>query len=389
MCWQGRSELDFRRPELGEPGLPRWVRAGRVERSWSAKQLDITVQVPPGSAGLAVVGSGERHLKMLRETLGVNIASREGVVRIQGDPAHVSAAKAVLDQLARGPRDRGMPSRQQVLDLISEQAAAASRVISGEGPGFGAEALAPWDGRLEVYVRGRPVRAQTVNQHLYLEAVRDHDLTISIGPAGTGKTYLAVAAAVHLLRTGRVSKLILARPAVEAGEKLGFLPGGLEAKVNPFLRPLFDALHDMMDYGQIRRFMESDVIEVVPLAYMRGRTLNDAMIICDEAQNTTRGQMKMFLTRMGHGSKMVVTGDVTQIDLQDPLDSGLIDAARRLRRVRGVAMVTLESADVVRHSLVQRIIEAYGETDKEALQRDLLQRAMREADVAGGEPGPE
>lgn len=350
--------------------------------------MDITVQVPPGAAGLAVVGSGERHLKMLRETLGVSIASREGVVRIQGDAAPVSAAKAVLDQLARGPRERGMPSRQAVLDLIAEQAAASSRVIAGEGPGFGAEAPQPWDGRLDVYVRGRPVRPQTVNQHRYLEAIRDHDLTIGIGPAGTGKTYLAVAAAVHLLKTGRVSKIILARPAVEAGEKLGFLPGGVEAKVNPFLRPLFDALHDMMDYSQIRRFMESDVIEVVPLAYMRGRTLNNAMIICDEAQNTTRGQMKMFLTRMGHGSRMVVTGDVTQIDLPDALDSGLIDAAGRLRRVKGVAMITLDAADVVRHSLVQRIIEAYGETDKEAEQRDLLQRALREADEPRTEHTP-
>ncbi len=321
---------------------------------------------------------------MIRETLGVNISSREGVVRIQGEPGAVTAAKAVLDELGRGPRDRGMPTRQAVLDLIAEQSANASRVASGEGPGMGPEALSPWDGRIEVYVRGRPVRPQTANQQRYLEAMRDHDLTISIGPAGTGKTYLAVAAAVHLLKTGRVSRLILARPAVEAGEKLGFLPGGLEAKVNPFLRPLFDALHDMMEFGQIRRFIESDVIEVVPLAYMRGRTLNNAMIICDEAQNTTRGQMKMFLTRMGHGSKMVVTGDVTQIDLPDPMDSGLIDAARRLRRVPGVATVTLESADVVRHNLVQRIIDAYGETDREAEQRDLLQRALRGPDDSVG-----
>ncbi|HZW09937.1 MAG TPA: PhoH family protein [Phycisphaerales bacterium] len=346
--------------------------------------MDITVQVPSGAAGLAVVGSGERHLKMLRETLGVNIASRGGQVRIQGEAAAVSAAKAVIDELSRGARDRPMPSRQAVLDLIAEQAASAARAAESDIEGIGAEALTPWDGRIEVYVRGRPVRPQTANQHIYLEAIRDHDLTIAIGPAGTGKTYLAVAAAVHLLKTGRVSRLILARPAVEAGEKLGFLPGGLEAKVNPFLRPLFDALHDMMDFGQIRRFMESDVIEVVPLAYMRGRTLNNAMIICDEAQNTTRGQMKMFLTRMGHGSKMVVTGDVTQIDLPDPMDSGLIDAARRLRRVPGVATVTLEAVDVVRHSLVQRIIEAYGETDREAQQRDLLQRALRESDESGG-----
>ena len=317
---------------------------------------------------------------MIRETLGVNIAAREGIIRIQGEPAGVTAAKGVLDELSRGPRDRGMPSRQEVLDIIAEQASQTARIAQAGGLGLGPEALTPWDGRIEVYVRGRPVRPQTLNQQIYLEAIRDNDLTIAIGPAGTGKTYLAVAAAVHLLKTGRVSRLILARPAVEAGEKLGFLPGGLEAKVNPFLRPLFDALHDMMDYSQIRRFIESDVIEVVPLAYMRGRTLNNAMIICDEAQNTTRGQMKMFLTRMGHGSRMVVTGDITQIDLHDPLDSGLIDAARRLRRVPGVATITLDSADVVRHSLVQRIIEAYGETDRAAEQQELLQRALAETD---------
>lgn len=342
--------------------------------------LDITIRIPPGPAGLAVVGSGERHLKMIRETLGVGVAARDGWVRLQGDPAPVSAAKAVMDKLSKAAAERGVPSRQQVLEMIAEQAAAASRI----GPRNTAEpppdALSPWDGRLDVYVRGRPVRPRTVNQQAYLDAVRDHDLTIAIGPAGTGKTYLAVAAAVHLLKTGRVARLILVRPAVEAGEKLGFLPGGLEAKVNPFLRPLFDSLNDMMDFGQIRRFMDSDVIEVVPLAYMRGRTLNDAMIICDEAQNTTRGQMKMFLTRMGHGSKMVVTGDVTQIDLPDPMDSGLIDAATRLRRVGGAATITLEAADVVRHRLVQRVIEAYGETDREAIQRDLLQRALARTD---------
>ncbi|VAX40416.1 Phosphate starvation-inducible protein PhoH, predicted ATPase [hydrothermal vent metagenome] len=383
-------------------------------------RLDITVQVPSGAAGLAILGADERHLKMIRETLGVTIASRDGLVRIQGDPAPVSAARAVLDQLARWPGEqesragetptpregsRGgrethpagepptlrkkpgrlrMPSRQTVLEIIAEQAGSASRIIQGDdaGTNHGAhpESLEPWDGRIEVYVRGRQVRPQTVNQQIYLDAIRDHDLTIGIGPAGTGKTYLAVAAAVHLLKTGRVRRLILARPAVEAGEKLGFLPGGLEAKVNPFLRPLFDALHDMMEYGQIRRFIESDVIEVVPLAFMRGRTLNNAMIICDEAQNTTRGQMKMFLTRMGHGSKMVVTGDVTQIDLPNPLESGLIDAARRLRRVKGVATVTLEATDVVRHTLVQRVINAYGTTEQETHQHDLLEKALQETD---------
>jgi phosphate starvation-inducible PhoH-like protein len=189
--------------------------------------------------------------------------------------------------------------------------------------------------------------------------IRDHDLSFGIGPAGTGKTYLAVAAAVHMLRAQMVRKLILCRPAVEAGERLGFLPGDLQAKVNPYLRPLLDALHDMMDFATIKRFMFNDVVEVIPLAYMRGRTLNNAAIILDEAQNTTRGQMQMFLTRMGHGSKMIVTGDVTQIDLPEPTESGLIDAARRLRRIKGIGMVQLGQEDIVRHSLVQKIVEAY------------------------------
>lgn len=397
-------DLDFSPAESGTPGRP-LCGLGWVGEAWSWIPLDITVQVPSGAAGLAIVGADERHLKMIRETLGVNIASRDGLVRIQGDPAPVSAARAVLDQLAKWPGQHrsmagempaamdkkptprngpNMPSRQTVLEIIAEQANSASRILQEQSPrsvpSLEAETLDPWDGHIEVYVRGRQIKPQTVNQQIYLDAIRDHDLTIGIGPAGTGKTYLAVAAAVHLLKTGRVRRLILARPAVEAGEKLGFLPGGLEAKVNPFLRPLFDALHDMMDYGQIRRFIESDVIEVVPLAFMRGRTLNNAMIICDEAQNTTKGQMKMFLTRMGHGSKMVVTGDVTQIDLPDPLASGLIDAARRLRRVKGVATVTLEAADVVRHNLVQRVIHAYGETEKETHQQDLLARALQETD---------
>jgi phosphate starvation-inducible PhoH-like protein len=218
-----------------------------------------------------------------------------------------------------------------------------------------------WDGRLNVYVSGRPVRPKTLNQERYLSAIRDNDLVFGVGPAGTGKTYLAVAAAVHLLKIGQVQKVILVRPAVEAGEKLGFLPGDMQAKVNPYLRPLLDALHDMMDFPTIRRFMDNDVVEVVPLAFMRGRTLNNSVIILDEAQNTTRGQMKMFLTRMGHGSKMIVTGDTTQIDLPDPRESGLIDAFRRLRRTTGIGFVTLDRADVVRHPMVQKIIDAYGD----------------------------
>lgn len=316
-----------------------------------------------------MLGSAERNLKMLREALGVSITAREATVQLRGEHAPVSIARRVLERLGEGENQKTTFTRQQVLDLISAESVAEerrSRVGTGEpvdDPSVPVERLEDWDGRLAVFASGRPIRPKTANQVAYVNAIRDHDLVFCLGPAGTGKTYLAVAAAVHLLKTDRCRKLILVRPAVEAGEKLGYLPGDLQAKVNPYLRPLLDALHDMMDFGTIQRFMASDVIEVVPLAYMRGRTLNNAVIILDEAQNTTRGQMKMFLTRLGQGSKMIVTGDPTQIDLPDPRESGLIDAARRFVRVPGIGFTQLEKSDVVRHPIVQRIIEAYGDDD--------------------------
>ncbi len=313
-------------------------------------------KVPSGADRLGVVGSSERNLKIIREALGVRVAARDRQISLSGEQDAVFVARRVLEELSDAAVREEPLSRQQVLDLIADESAEVSRdesAANGEG----------WDGRLTVYAGGRAVKPKTANQQMYLEAIRDHDLVIATGPAGTGKTYLAVAAAVHLLKSDLVRKVVLCRPAVEAGEKLGFLPGDLEAKVNPYLRPLLDALHDMMDYHTIRRFMESDVMEVVPLAFMRGRTLNNSVIILDEAQNTTRGQMKMFLTRMGHGSRMIVTGDTTQIDLADPSESGLIDAARKLRRTPGVAFVALDRTDVVRHQLVQRIVDAYGEEE--------------------------
>ena len=203
------------------------------------------------------------------------------------------------------------------------------------------------------------MRPKTEGQKRYMEAVMQHDLTFCIGPAGTGKTYLAVAAAAHLLKHGQARRIVLARPAVEAGERLGFLPGDLQAKVNPYLRPLFDALNDMMDFEQVRRFMTNDVIEVIPLAFMRGRTLNDSVIILDEAQNTTPSQMLMFLTRLGHDSKMIVTGDTSQVDLPEEQKSGLVDATEKLKGIKGIGMVVLERGDIVRHRLVQNIVNAY------------------------------
>jgi phosphate starvation-inducible protein PhoH and related proteins len=323
--------------------------------------LEVTVRFPARVDRVAVVGSSERNLKMLREALGVRLTAKDHAVHVSGDKDAVFAARRVIEHLSAAAQERRGLSRQQVLDLIAEEAADAATLpedllhdtTTGE----------PWDGKLSVYASGRVVKARSDNQQHYLDAIRDNDLVFALGPAGTGKTYLAVAAAVHLLKTDRVRKLVLTRPAVEAGEKLGFLPGDIEAKVNPYLRPLLDALHDMMDYHTVRRFMDSDVVEVVPLAFMRGRTMNNAVVILDEAQNTTKGQMKMFLTRLGQGSKMIVTGDPTQIDLPDPRESGVIDAAARLRRTKGVGFVALDRNDVVRHQLVQRIIDAYGNDD--------------------------
>lgn len=329
-----------------------------------------------GSERVAVTGYAERNLKMIREALGVGVTSRQGTIQLRGDRRAVGIAKRVLDRLGSAESRQNPPSRERVLEMIAAESAEGDLGSSSGG--------ASWDGPLQVYAGGRAIAPRSENQTAYLEAIRTHDLVFGIGPAGTGKTYLAVAAAVHLLRSDRARKLILVRPAVEAGEKLGFLPGDIEAKVNPYLRPLFDALHDLMDFATIRRFMENDVVEVVPLAFMRGRTLNNSVIILDEAQNTTRGQMQMFLTRMGRGSKTIVTGDVTQIDLPDPRESGLIDAARRLRRVPGVAFATLERVDVVRHELVQRIVEAYGDESEPARRRP--RKPAAPLHLAGQEP---
>lgn len=309
-----------------------------------------------------MLGVAERNLKMLREALGVSIAARDRTVHITGEGRAVAAARSVLDRLADAATAGRTLSRAEVLDLIAEATHHADEIAGEfESPATDRILRAAWDDSLDVYAGGRPVRPKSANQGAYLDAIRSHDLVFGVGPAGTGKTYLAVAAAVHLLKAGAVKKVVLVRPAVEAGEKLGYLPGDMEAKVNPYLRPLFDALHDMMDFGTIKRFMLHDVVEVAPLAFMRGRTLNRAVVILDEAQNTTRAQMKMFLTRMGQGSRMIVTGDLTQTDLPDPRQSGLADAVRRLRHVPGVACVELSRSDIVRHDLVQRVVEAYGE----------------------------
>jgi phosphate starvation-inducible PhoH-like protein len=217
---------------------------------------------------------------------------------------------------------------------------------------------------IAVYSHKKTIEPSTKGQIKYIRTMLTNDLTFCIGPAGTGKTYLAVAIAVSMLKKKQIRRIVLARPAVEAGEKLGFLPGDIQAKVNPYLRPLFDALEDMMDFAQMKKFMELDIIEIIPLAFMRGRTLNEAAIICDEAQNTLPLQMLMVLTRLGHGSKMIITGDITQIDLDSGQKSGMVEAIKILRRIKGIGVVELTQRDIVRHRLVQNIVRAYRENAK-------------------------
>jgi len=363
--------------------------------------VDVSIEIPQGIERVLMVGPGESHLKLIRHSLGVDIIARGNMVRVSGNDAAVCAASTVLGQLGAAATRNIALSREQVGYAIDAASMPPAWLHNGDSRTTAIEAAwvpepdlaaihdqpfaelkktgekpgetgivktretprGDWSGHLDVYAAGRPVRAKSRGQQEYIDAIRTHDLVFTVGPAGTGKTYLAVAAAVHLLKIGRVRRIVLARPAVEAGEKLGFLPGDLQQKVNPYLRPLFDALHDMMDFSTITRFIASDVVEIVPLAFMRGRTLNDALVILDEAQNTTRGQMKMFLTRLGEQSKMIVTGDTSQIDLDRPDESGLLDALSRLTGIRGVATVHLQKADIVRHDLVQRIVDAYRSDD--------------------------
>jgi phosphate starvation-inducible PhoH-like protein len=297
---------------------------------------------------LAVFGSRDQHLRQVRDALGVKVLARHGEVRVEGEPDRVAQARQVFEEL------RGLYRRQRSISAgdVADVIETALRKVGDDG-----------GGNLAIRQGNRLVRPRTEGQARYLRALRDHELVFCIGPAGTGKTYLAVANAVAALRRGEIKKIVLVRPAVEAGEHLGFLPGDLEAKINPYLRPLLDALHDLMDYDQIRRYMGNDLIEIAPLAYMRGRTLNDAVIILDEGQNATVPQMKMFLTRMGQNARIVVTGDITQVDLPPATVSGLADAADRLGGVDGVAVIMLDKSDIVRHPLVQAIVNAYEGTE--------------------------
>jgi phosphate starvation-inducible PhoH-like protein len=291
-----------------------------------------------------------RNLQSLETELGVKATSRDGWIKLEGEASAVERAKQLFASL-ENMLNAGSPVKNREFTH-------ALTVVKHDG----AETLKELvNDRVHTHEKKPGVTAKTVGQKKYLDAIRKHDITFGIGPAGTGKTYLAVAAALSALREGKISRIILTRPAVEAGEALGFLPGDLYEKITPYLRPLHDALHDMLPAEEIQKHTERGTIEVAPLAYMRGRTLNNAFIILDEAQNSTTEQMLMFLTRLGHGSKAVITGDETQVDLPPHKNSGLIEAHRALKATEGIAIVEFGKRDVVRHPLVQRIIAAYEE----------------------------
>jgi phosphate starvation-inducible PhoH-like protein len=311
---------------------------------------EATITLDSRDEALLLFGSRDQYLREIRTTLGIQqLVGRGDQILLKGTDEQLAQAERVFGQLRHMLRQQGRLSSEDVKTVLEVVLQGGERI----GP--------PTDKVAEA--SSRYVRPRTDGQGRYVRAMREHDLTLCIGPAGTGKTFLAVGMAVSMLRQGSVKKIVLVRPAVEAGERLGFLPGDIVAKVNPYLRPLFDALNDMMEPEQVKRYMENDIIEIVPLAFMRGRTLNQAVIILDEGQNTTVPQMKMFLTRMGNGSKIIVTGDVTQIDLPKQTRSGLVDVLHRLRDIDRIAIVHLDEHDIVRNPLVQQILRAY-EDDK-------------------------
>lgn len=314
--------------------------------------------LPQGTDLGALFGSFDCNIKLIEKQLNVKILSRESEIKIIGEEENAANAVKVLSSLC-SYLERGEPlNEQNILYTISMIDEGLEETLGS----LGADVVC-------ISAKGKPVKSKTVGQKKYIEAIKENVITFGIGPAGTGKTYLAVASAVMAFRNKEVSRIILTRPAVEAGEKLGFLPGDLQMKVDPYLRPLYDAMYDMLGAESYQKYLERSMIEVAPLAYMRGRTLDDAFIILDEAQNTTPEQMKMFLTRIGFGSKAVVTGDITQIDLPDGKKSGLKEAAKILKNIENIDFCYLSEKDVVRHPLVQKIIKAYEKAEQEKERR--------------------
>jgi phosphate starvation-inducible PhoH-like protein len=309
---------------------------------------DKKISLPIGEEVQQLFGRKDEVRKLIEEALQVKLVARDGLVSIQGEASDVAAGEQVVSELIAvlGRGERVTPQDVKLaLRLFIKREEGEFRRIQGEV--------------IEVSPKKRPIRPKGPGQRSYIEAIRRHDIVFAIGPAGTGKTYLAMAMAVSALLKHEVNRIILTRPAVEAGEKLGFLPGTLYDKINPYLRPLYDALYDMIELERVTRLIEMGTIEIAPLAFMRGRTLNDSFIVLDEAQNTTSEQMKMFLTRLGFGSKTVITGDITQVDLPTDRRSGLIEVQRILKGIEGIKFAYLGEEDVVRHELVQQIVRAY------------------------------
>ncbi|MEC9475423.1 MAG: PhoH family protein [Planctomycetota bacterium] len=319
--------------------------------------MQISIQFHDDEEAQEILGVRDIHLRKIRDGFTIDASARGRILHLNGSEQGVSAAQKAVERMLTAHRMNGSSSPEEELDdaLVHYQDVAESATVVSE-KGSRRDSSTSDQGSDPVDLRKI---AKSEGQAQYLKAMAENDIVMALGPAGTGKTYLAVRTAVQALKAGLVRKLILSRPAVEAGEKLGFLPGDFQQKVNPYLRPLYDALHEMLDYDQVRRYSDREIIEIVPLAYMRGRTLNQAFIILDEAQNTTPAQMKMFLTRMGARSKIVVTGDPTQLDLPKGQPSGLLHARRVLGSVEGLAWVELGTSDIVRNRLVTGIVNAY------------------------------
>ncbi|MBF0529540.1 MAG: PhoH family protein [Deltaproteobacteria bacterium] len=313
------------------------------------------ITFPEAQLARTLFGEHGSHLKLIEKELDVSIHSRGNTVNLEGDPVDVGLARRVLTELYE--------LLESGFSIYSQDVDYALRIVAG-GQHVGLRDV--FMDTVFVTANKRVITPKSIGQKAYIEAIRTRDIVFGIGPAGTGKTYLAMAMAVATLSSGAVSRIILTRPAVEAGEKLGFLPGDLAEKVNPYLRPLYDALHDMMDYDKVSRALSRGMIEVAPLAFMRGRTLNDSFVILDEAQNTTSEQMKMFLTRLGFSSKAVITGDITQTDLPEGKRSGLVEAKEVLADIEDIAFCYFSARDVVRHRLVREIIKAYDRWDNRA-----------------------
>lgn len=312
--------------------------------------MEAIIQLETTGKQLELFGPTDSHLRYLRKTLGVQITARQTNLIISGQEKNVNRVAEIIEKM-----------QKHLLKHHSLTTADIEALINKDKSFFNSEDSEA----ITVYSQKKVVEPSTKGQLKYIETMLSNDITFCIGPAGTGKTYLAVAAAVSMLKKKQTRRIVLARPAVEAGEKLGFLPGDVQQKVNPYLRPLFDALEDMMDFAQMKKFIELDIIEIIPLAFMRGRTLNEAVIICDEAQNTSSLQMLMVLTRLGHGSKMIITGDITQIDLDTGQKSGMVEAIEILRRIKSIGVVELTQKDIVRHRLVQNIVRAYKKSRKQ------------------------